>query len=699
MARRDVSGRYRGRRHGFEVQLRVDVDGLRPTNRVSADYYQLSRGEPRYVGSMRVDEPLVKVSGLQVTITGAGVFSMATKSKRVGITIPRVSPSNAPAPATLRHVAVPGTPGTAYECRFESPSFRTVELEQACEKGVQPPEPYDTAALPSSGSPRKLTLVDAFAEAGIEMLPTGPPTVIDTSTAGGNATWSDAELHAAMQEHFSRWGDRPRWAIWLLHAAFHDDDRLAGLMFDQRGLQRQGCAVFYGEQQETAAEIVRDQLHTCVHELGHGFNLPHSWQKSLIEPPLPSRPDARSWMNYPDRFPGGADAYWPDFGFGFDDCELVYLRHAFEANVIMGGRPFAGAAARDRTPGWDVEEPRDPGLRLKLSAPLTLAKDVPVTVGLELSATTRQARPVPPILGPRPGTVDIAIREPNGSEFIFEPLLHHCRGDEMLALRAGDPPVRDHAFIHYGKHGFAFDRPGRYLVRARYAPPDGPIVLSSVASIHVRPPMSPADRHVAELIAGDGQVGTLMSLMGSDARTLRRGNSTLKEIIDRYPTHPVADVARLVRAANLARGFKRLDRDGRVQARPPRVEEAAALIVDVVDLERLQFAPSETPDGAGAMRATERSRAQIGLGAGVDPAVGGFVNSRIREIVLAVPASMSMPGRGSTTSASRQPPGRGGTRPGRGVGPEQSIGKRPETAVPTQPPWPATPGEPPPETA
>ena len=428
MTRREVSGRYRGRRNGFEVQLRVDVDGPRPCNRVSADYYTVAGSNLTYVGSMRVDEPVVTIAASRITISGAPRFSMSTKCTRITVRIPRVSPGQAPAAATLAHVMASG-PKTSYVCAFESASFRTVELEETREKGVTAFEDYDTGLLPCHGPQRTLTHTAAFAEAGIELVSTRRPTEIDTSLAGSDAAWSDAELHAAMQQHFSRWRDRPQWAIWLLHAASHDDPLVQGLMFDQHGLQRQGCAVFYGSEHQANAEVLRGQLHTCVHELGHGFNLPHSWQKSLTQPPIPSRPDARSWMNYPELFPGGADAFWPVFDFGFDDPELVHLRHAFESEVIMGGRPFAGAAARARTPGWDVESSQDPGLRLALRAPRTILQEVPVTVGLDLSATARRGRAVAPVLGPRPGNVDIAIRRPDGTEFVFEPLVRHCRGE------------------------------------------------------------------------------------------------------------------------------------------------------------------------------------------------------------------------------------------------------------------------------
>lgn len=641
MPHREVSGRYRGTGGAFEVRLRIDVDGPNAMNRISADYYRLGDDDERTSwGSMRVDAPMIAIVPRETTIAGAAVFSFPTKCKRVSITIPRVA-GDAPVPARawLRHFTPAGVPEAVYDCEFEATSFRVVELEQACEKGIAAPAQYDTAALSSGCRPRGLTPVAAFAEAGIEMRPTGPPTIIDTSAAGADTTWSDAELQAAMQEHFSRWGDRPRWAVWLLHAASHDDQQLAGLMFDQRGLQRQGCAVFYGRSTDVSPERLRDQLHTCVHELGHTFNLHHCWQHSLTDPPLPARPHASSWMNYPERFPGGASNYWREFDFGFDDQELVYLRHAFEFDVMMGGKPFTGAVPPDRAARQPANRPHDSGLRLRLSTPDELVQDMPVTVLLELTATTRAGRLVPPVLGPRPGNIDVAIRRPDGSEFVFEPLLYHCRGNETTMLQAGDPPVRDSAFIHYGKRGFSFDRPGRYQLRAVLAQPDGRVVVSNIASIRILAPQSRVDRQINELIAGDEQVGKLLSLMGSDARLLKRGDDRLTQVIGRYPAHPVAMVARLARAANLAHGFKCVARDGIVGVRTPQMPEAAALVADVIEQQRPPE-PTQIPASAGP-RQRQRSRQtvqRIRIRSNVHPSVVGFINSRRREVMASMGA-------------------------------------------------------------
>ena len=146
-----MSGCYRGADAGFAVELRVDVDGPRATRRVSADYFRLRDATKTYIGSMRVDEPVVSITQTRVTIAGTGLFSWPTKNSQVSVTIPRDWESSGPAPAVLRHFASGGASGSAYVCAFESPNFRTVQLEEAREQAVTRFTSYDTRSLPGAG--------------------------------------------------------------------------------------------------------------------------------------------------------------------------------------------------------------------------------------------------------------------------------------------------------------------------------------------------------------------------------------------------------------------------------------------------------------------------------------------------------------------------------------------------------------------
>lgn len=642
IGRQDVSGRYRCADGGFEVELRVDIDGRRATNRVSADYYRTDALPATYLGSMRIDRPVTSRTPAQTTITGDATFTWPTRHTRVTVTIPRTAAGAGTPQATLRHFTKAGAVGAEYVCSFESENFRAVQLVESRERSVVKFTTYDTGLLPSGAPARELSAVAAFAEAGIEVVQAQEPAEVDTSLAGRDAAWSDAELHAAMQLSFSRWFDHPQWALWLFHAVVHEDPGVFGLMFDSKGPQRQGCAVFYHGITPSTPEFQRELLRVSVHEIGHVFNLPHCWQRTCGEPPLPSRPGARSWMNYPERFPGGSEAYWSTFGFQFDDEELVHLRHAYRNNVIMGGSPFVGWAASEPSASWDAA-PRAPGIRLGLSAPPSLPLGVPVTVRLELSSTTHVPQLVPRVLGPRPATVDLAIRDPRGNAFVFEPLLHHCRGQELVALSAGDPPVRDYAFVHYGRDGFTFDAPGTYRVRARHVTFDGSVALSGERLIRVHPPATRAEREVAALTAGDDEIGTLMSLMGSHSHALRGGNDTLRTITERYPGHPVADIARVIHGANLARAFKLLEPDGNVSLRRPDTSSAAALVAGVVDVAALK---------RGTAQPAARTR-DIPTRPGIAPSVHAFVNSRRSEINAAIRGAIPAPGSTTSTGSAR----------------------------------------------
>ena len=630
-----VSGRYRGRRNGFEVELRVDIDGPRPMHRASADYFRVQRGKLEYFGSMRVDAPAVTPSPSQVTISGVARSTWETNASFVRVTIPRVRQGASPASATLSHLTPGGQRRALYECAYTSPSFRTVLLEEDSEVGIECFKSYDTGLLPAPCERRTLTHLSAFDEAGIEMVRTREPGMI----ASSGASWSDAELHAAMVKHFAGFADVPQWAVWLLHARLHDRDRtspresVVGLMFDRRGRQRQGCAVFYRAieaMEEAGPQQLRTQLFACVHEIAHSFNLLHCFQKSLAIPPVPSRPRSATWMAYPQLFPGGADAFWSQFAFRFDDAELVHLRHAMRDSIIMGGDPFLAGAAFEHDAHETTTQPEDPGLRLALAAPPVVRYGVPVTVEFALSGTTKEGRAAPSVLGPRPGNVDIAIRRPDGVTQVFEPLLRHCRVGDAVVLRAGDAPVRDSAFIHYGKDGFVFDRPGRYEIAARCMAPNGSLVLSNIARTVVRRPATRADEDVAGLMFDDQQ-GELMSLVGSDAPELRRGNDALEAIVERHPRHPLASVARIVQATNAARQFKAVQQDGSVRMRKPDPQEAATILRGTGTLEALQ----RTVRAANEAMIL-RQLARVPVAPSTAPA-DLYIRSRANEIALVLP--------------------------------------------------------------
>ena len=145
--------------------------------------------------------------------------------------------------------------------------------------------------------------------------------------------------------------------MWIMAADHYENEPgfvTFGIMFDSIGpFHRNGTAVFNqsiedfypANTPQRNETIARHKFRTLVHEVGHAFNLAHSWQKQHpAGTPWSSRltdePNALSFMNYPRKVTGGASAYWEHFRFRFSDQELLFLRHAPDAFVAMGGESW-----------------------------------------------------------------------------------------------------------------------------------------------------------------------------------------------------------------------------------------------------------------------------------------------------------------------------------------------------------------------
>lgn len=584
---RPVSGRYRGTLGAFQLELRADVDRTRPMKRASGDFCQVSGGTTTYFGSFVVNSPSVSVTATAVIVKGLGSFTFSAGAPVVQITIPRRTILQAQAPATLQFFTTGGSPGATYTCAFESLYFRTVLIETDRVSDVTTPvfSSYNTGSLPSGGPARTLSVVSAYAEAGIQMIPTSGSDVVNVVEAGADAKWSNAELHASMQKHFTLWKEREQWAVWQLVAQLHEmGSGLYGIMFDQQGKQRQGCAVFHAGIGGTTADKLRLQLYTYVHELGHCFNLLHSWQKQYATPPVPNRPSSLSWMNYPWNYPnGGAPTFWSAFPFQFDNEEVIHLRHAFRNNIIMGGSNFAVGAALGREVMADPVRDES-GLTLSISThQSSFALGEPVVLQIALGATDSRGRRVHTWLHPNCGMVKVVIRKPSGEVVAYAPLIDHLVGGRESIL-GKDDLARDSAYIGFGKDGLYFDQPGHYRIRAVYAALDGSEVMSDIITMRVRYPVTAADESLADLFMGEEQ-GTLLYLLGSDSESLQRGNDAFDEVLAKHAKHPMANYARLVKGVNASRVFKTIteENENRVVVRQAQLDESTKLLSAAAD--------------------------------------------------------------------------------------------------------------------
>jgi hypothetical protein len=235
-------------------------------------------------------------------------------------------------------------------CKHVSKYFRTVHLEHDQEECVAPLESCDSTCLSSPYLSNSIGLVDAFAEAGIEIIVVkekrdSVPSPKGTPLEGG--IWTDSELWKAMLRHFTSFKDKPQWKLWLLSAKEYVMSNIYGIMISQKEKKRRGCAVFQSSTGWQSAEKKRFRLFIYVHELGHCFNLKHPWDKPQDNSSMEAgRYATLSWMNLPWRYYSseeshGKEAFWEAFNFQFTNSELMHLRHGFRNDVIFGGNPYS----------------------------------------------------------------------------------------------------------------------------------------------------------------------------------------------------------------------------------------------------------------------------------------------------------------------------------------------------------------------
>ncbi|MEW1547826.1 hypothetical protein [Streptomyces tsukubensis] len=603
--REAFSGRYEWKDATRWLVLRVDLEGPTTSRMISGDIFTRSSGSATYQNSFRCAPTSVQVSPGSVVAEATSLeFDRPAPATTLSLLIDR-KPLNGALPSAVWDLNRDDWTQTlsGYGNRV-SAHLRTVDHEVDSVAGTAAFESYDTsrAVTPPGYRNRVLSIPAAYAEAGLEIRPTAGRNVVSVDGAGWDLAWSEAELHAAMEANFSQYRDAPQWKLWTLVATRYAWDTFdgvtLGIMFDTVGTSRQGVAVFNDSLQHVGYLGTRHELRTHVHELGHAFNLLHSWQKNIGVPPAPLGPRQGygdlSWMNYPHNYQGpngdnGADAYWGSFPFRFSESELRHLRHGFLPDVIPGYGLWKHGAA-DRVPDAGLFIPAgtgESGLRLELTGRTVFEYGEPVVAEIRLTRDgTRPAVTVSPLLHPQAGHVAVQVQDPRGRTRVFRPLARTCNGHgpdaPATVLDDTNPALYESAYIGSGGDGLYFAEPGLYRVTAAHQAPDGSRTVSAPTAFRVRAPLTRTDQEVGELLIGDEQ-GTLLTLLGSDAPTLTPGNDALQEVVERHGDHPLATYARLARGANAGRHFQTLTGSGTLSVREPDIADSVQQLTAAVD--------------------------------------------------------------------------------------------------------------------
>jgi hypothetical protein len=412
-----------------------------------------------------------------------------------------------------------------------------------------------------------LSIEKTFQRAGFDVRQSGNDSEIPIPVAGANQTWSDMEMHDAMQVYWSRFANQAQWSMWTLFAGLHDQGSgLGGIMFDDIGPNhRQGTAIFNNSFISNApnndpnpvAWVERMKFWTACHEMGHSFNLAHSWQKahppSWGTPwiPLSNEPEVRSFMNYPYNVAGGQTAFFADFEFRFSDQELLFLRHAPAQFVQMGNADwFEDHGFRE------ARVSPEPKFRLELRAnrPKAVFEFLePVVLEIKLTNISGHPQVVAEEILSESDEMTVILQKRGGRARQWAPYAQYCLEHRTRVLDADDS-MYESLFVAAGRNGWDLAEPGVYTLQMALHL-DEEDVVSAPIQVRIAPSQGYDEEYVAQDFFSD-EVGRVLAFDGS--RVLDAGNDCLHEVAERLPKRRVATHALIALGNPLSRSYRRL---------------------------------------------------------------------------------------------------------------------------------------------
>lgn len=522
LLKRPVSGTYRNATpagFGSILELRVDVDGRRPQDRLSGDLYTHFTfcGIPitLYTGSFVVDDVTEEGDSSAISLSGPVRYyaDPTNTADSIQVHIPRVGYFASPAAACIEWFTS-GSLVRSYVCPKISEYFRVATLEIDRFQGTAFPPDLDPDLDPSPGGlPAAVSIEETFRRSGIDLTVLHDDTLNDPDSPDAGSNWSEAELHDLMEARFDSFTNALQWNLYgVVVPKFGDPNYNSGYygtMFDWGGWQagdsslRQGFAIAEdairgretGSLYDTSDKKDRLILQTLIHEAGHAFNLPHSWQRSIN-----ADSGSESFMNYPWGYTdnGGEETdFWSNFRWEFDDVELVWMRHADRNDVIFGGRDWIGSnLSVDLSPAFEGASPAS----LEIDAPPVFDLGVPVRVELKLENTSEAPLQVIDRLQPEEGLLRVVIERPDGAIVSYVPPVRRLMAPPDTTKLAPGEAVYASIGLSFGAKGHQFAQPGSYLIRIYF--PCFPIgfIATATRRIRVAHPRTRASEELAHLL-------------------------------------------------------------------------------------------------------------------------------------------------------------------------------------------------------
>lgn len=470
-----------------------------------------------------------------------------------------------------------------------SDSFRTVELSFYRETGIIPVTSIDPKAhyehnstLPAG----EISLESVFDNAGLEIKLNEDIEVIPyrRDLLGKEEkpdNWSDRELHDAMERYWDKFKNHPQWAMWVFLARVHSEgDKIKGKMFDNIGdHHRQGVAIFYDSIEKSVPGkdianakpwIDRQKFWTTCHEIGHGLNLYHSWEREDVNSwlPLENEPDVPSFMNYPSQYKG-ISTYFQEFVYEFSQSELLFLRHAPDYYVRMGGADWFD---KEGFGYWTENET----LKLQIS----LSKQIfefmePVLIDLKLINNSVESIDVPDNILRNDVYTTIIIQKKGAEAVKYERLVREC-GDifqtQIQGKNTNDNSKMESINLSVGLAGWYISEPGEYTINAAVYYEEK-VLIANPESIVVRLPVHRYEERIAQEYF---TMDTAKVIYFNGSKTDAKTNNHLMEVLAQLPDRHVSIHAGITLAMPDIEPYKVFTSDmGQVKVISPDHEKAS----------------------------------------------------------------------------------------------------------------------------
>ena len=374
--------------------------------------------------------------------------------------------------------------------------------------------------------------------------------------------WSSADLHGLMTSVRNVATNLDR--EWRVHMVVVPAKLGCGrgVMYDQIGVPREGCASFCDDGYPTSnssnfgaaankkqRDVPRAFLRSATHELTHTLNQIHQEQETTADNSImTTTPSVADVLGGPA---SGEPGVFPDqIKLQINTTVRHHLNHMPDPVIRPGGWPFASWFPTGAPQAVDRHDFAPSELALTVTAPVArVALGQPLDLTWTLTNTSAITLRVPNDVSTEALFASITVTDGEGRERPVRPFAIVCDGATLSALEPGDS-VTASTKVFWSTAGFAFGRPGRYRVdvAVSWSASGVAVGVQNGVDVYVDYPTSDADNHAANLVMHP-EVGQWVAL-GGDAYHLAEAGRRLLALSD--TAAPIAGSARAVRDAGAA---------------------------------------------------------------------------------------------------------------------------------------------------